>query len=82
MAIVMDNFSPHLSTRVDDRVGVWAENNNVELAYRPTNGSFFNRIEGTSPRIATSRSTAPTIAPPTNRTDDPALQRLAQRSRH
>ncbi len=46
IAIVMDNFSPHLSTRVDDRVGVWAKDNNVELAYTPTNGSFLNRIEG------------------------------------
>jgi transposase len=45
MAIVMDNFSPHLSTRVDTRVGDWAETNNVELAYVPTNASWLNRIE-------------------------------------
>ena len=45
IAIVMDNFSPHLSTKVDDRVGVWAEANNVELAYVPTNASWLNRIE-------------------------------------
>ncbi len=45
LAIVMDNFSPHLSTRKDQRVGDWAEANNVELAYVPTNASWLNRIE-------------------------------------
>jgi transposase len=45
IAIVMDNFSPHLSTNKDCRVGEWAEANNVELAYVPTNASFLNRIE-------------------------------------
>ncbi len=45
IAIVMDNFSPHLSTKRDDRVGVWAQANNVELAYVPTNASWMNRIE-------------------------------------
>jgi transposase len=45
IAIVMDNFSPHLSTRKDDRVGRWAAANNVELAYVPTNASYLNRIE-------------------------------------
>jgi transposase len=37
IAIVMDNYSPHLSTKVDQRVGEWAAANNVELAYVPTN---------------------------------------------
>jgi transposase len=45
IAIVMDNFSPHLSTKVDTRVGDWAKANNVELAYVPTNASWMNRIE-------------------------------------
>ncbi len=45
IAIVMDNFSPHLSTKVDTRVGDWANANNVELAYVPTNASWLNRIE-------------------------------------
>ena len=45
IAIVLDNFSPHLSTKVDSRVGDWAEANNVELAYVPTNASWLNRIE-------------------------------------
>ena len=43
--IVMDNYSPHLSTKVDQRVGEWAMTNNVELAYVPTNASWLNRIE-------------------------------------
>jgi transposase len=46
IAIVLDNFSPHLSTRTDTRVGDWAAPNNVELAYVPTNASWLNRIEG------------------------------------
>ena len=45
IAIVMDNFSPHLSTKKDTRVGDWAKANNVELAYVPTNASWLNRIE-------------------------------------
>jgi len=45
IAIVLDNFSPHLSTTVDTRVGDWATDNNVELAYVPTNASWLNRIE-------------------------------------
>ncbi len=45
IAIVLDNFSPHLSTKKDQRVGVWAAANNVELAYVPTNASWLNRIE-------------------------------------
>lgn len=45
IAIVLDNFSPHLSTRKDQRVGEWAADNNVELAYVPTNASWLNRIE-------------------------------------
>jgi transposase len=45
IAIVLDNFSPHLSTKTDTRVGDWAEANNVELAYTPFYGSWLNRIE-------------------------------------
>jgi hypothetical protein len=36
IAIVLDNFSPHLTTKADRRVGDWAAANNVELAYTPT----------------------------------------------
>ena len=49
IAIVMDNFSPHLSTHLstkkDSRVGDLATANNVEVAYMPTNASLLNRIE-------------------------------------
>lgn len=45
IAIVLDNFSPHLSTKKDTRVGDWAAANNVELAYVPFYGSWLNRIE-------------------------------------
>jgi transposase len=45
IAIVCDNFSPHLSTRTDCRVGDWAAANNVEIAYTPFYGSWLNRIE-------------------------------------
>lgn len=45
IAIVLDNFSPHLSTTTDTRVRDWATANNVELAYVPTYASWLNRIE-------------------------------------
>jgi transposase len=45
IAIVCDNFSPHLSTKTDRRVGNWAAANNIELAYVPFYGSWLNRIE-------------------------------------
>jgi transposase len=45
IAIVLDNFAPHLSTKKDQRVGEWAEANNVELAYVPFYASWLNRIE-------------------------------------
>jgi transposase len=45
IAIICDNYSPHLTTRKDPRVGTWASANNVEIAYTPTNSSWLNRIE-------------------------------------
>nr|WP_241830098.1 IS630 family transposase [Parafrankia colletiae] len=36
IAIICDNFSPHLSTKTDSRVGDWAAGANVEIAYTPT----------------------------------------------
>jgi transposase len=45
IAIVCDNFSPHLTTRKDKRVGAWAAASNVEIAYTPTNSSWLNRVE-------------------------------------
>jgi hypothetical protein len=43
--LVLDNFSPHLTTKTDHRVGDWAEGANVELAYVPFYASWLNRIE-------------------------------------
>jgi transposase len=45
LAFVLDNFSPHLSSKADGRVGDWAHRNNVELAYVPFYASWLNRIE-------------------------------------
>ncbi|WP_433237415.1 transposase [Streptosporangium sp. CA-135522] len=41
IAIVCDNYSPHLTAKRCRRV----EANNVEIAYTPTNSSWLNRIE-------------------------------------
>jgi len=45
IAIICDNFSPHLSTKKDSRVGDWAAAADVEIAYTPTYSSWLNRIE-------------------------------------
>jgi transposase len=45
IAIVCDNFSPHLTTAKDGRVAAWATANNAEIAYTPTNSSWLNRVE-------------------------------------
>jgi transposase len=45
IAIICDNFSPHLTTARDGRVGAWAAASNVEIAYTPTNSSWLNGIE-------------------------------------
>ena len=66
IAIICDNFSPHLSTAKDARVGTWATANNAEIAYTPTNSPWLNRIPS-SRRCATSRSTAPATPPARNR---------------
>ena len=60
IAIVLDNFSSHLSTKKDACVGDWAAANNVELAYVPFYASWLNRIEAQFTRCAPSPSTAPT----------------------
>jgi transposase len=44
IAIICDNYSPHLTTAKDSRVGDWAAANNVEIAYTATNSSWLNRI--------------------------------------
>lgn len=45
IAIICDNYSPHLTTKRCQRVATWAVANNVEIAYTPTNSSWLNRIE-------------------------------------
>ena len=49
IAIICDNFSPHLSTKKDSRAGDWAEASNVEIAYTPTHSSWLNRIPSSRP---------------------------------
>jgi hypothetical protein len=44
IAIICDNYSPHLTTAKDSRVGDWAAASNVEIAYTPSNASWLNRI--------------------------------------
>jgi hypothetical protein len=39
IAIICDNFSPHLTTKKDKRVGQWAAASNTEIAYTATNSS-------------------------------------------
>jgi hypothetical protein len=43
IAIVLDDFSPHLPTETDPREGDRAHPNNVELAYVPFYASWLNR---------------------------------------
>jgi hypothetical protein len=45
IAIICDNFGPHLTTARDSRVGDWAAASNVEIAYTPSDASWLNRIE-------------------------------------
>ncbi|WP_433153406.1 hypothetical protein ACQPZ8_20405 [Actinomadura nitritigenes] len=42
---MLGNFSPHLTTKKDGRVGDWGAANSVELAYTPTGSSWLNRVE-------------------------------------
>ena len=85
IAIVLDNFTPHLSTKKDQRVGEWAEANNVELAYTPTNSSWLNRIEAQFQRPALLRPRRHRPRHPHRAGHhDPPLHHLAQpqRTRH
>jgi transposase len=45
IGIVLDNFSPHLMAKKDQRVRDFVEANNIELAYVPFYASWLNRIE-------------------------------------
>jgi DDE superfamily endonuclease len=42
IAIICDNYSPHLTTRKDKRAGNWAAANNTEIACLPTTSSWMN----------------------------------------
>jgi hypothetical protein len=59
IAIVLDNFSPHLSTKTDDRVGRWAERNNVEFAYVPFYGPWLMFTVGDGPIISGAGAAGP-----------------------
>jgi hypothetical protein len=76
IAIVLDNFSPHLSTKKDPRVRDWAAANNVELAYTPTYSSRLNRSAVPSPALPRARRNRPRLARGA-RIDDPPLHHLA-----
>lgn len=45
IAVIRDNYSPQLTTKRCRRVATWADGNNVEIAYTPTNSSWLNRVE-------------------------------------
>ncbi|MGW4470375.1 hypothetical protein ACWENQ_11945 [Nonomuraea sp. NPDC004354] len=45
IAIVCDDYSPHLTIKRCRRVADWAEADNVEIAYTPTDSSWLNRIQ-------------------------------------
>jgi hypothetical protein len=82
IAIVMDNFSPHLSTKKDGQVGEWAAANNVELAYVPTNASYLNRIGVSLHGAALLRAQRHRPSQPRGaELDDPPLHRLAEPQR-
>ena len=50
IAIICDNFSPHLTTARDGRVGIWTAANDVEIAYAPSNSTWLNRAQFTALR--------------------------------
>jgi len=82
IAIICDNFSPHLSTRKDTRVGTWATANNVEIACTPTNSSYLNRIRGAVHRAALLRAGRHRPCQPQRAGQhDPPVHHLAQQPR-
>ena len=85
IAIICDNFSPHLTTRKDKRVGQWAAANNAEIAYTPTSASWLNIIpvnRGPVHRAAVLRPRRHRPRqPPRAGQHDPPLHHLAQQPR-
>jgi hypothetical protein len=61
IAVVCDNYSPHLTTKRRQRVGTWAAAHNVEIAYTPANSSWLDRIEAQFTALRYFTSTAPTM---------------------
>jgi transposase len=80
IAIVCDNFSPHLSTKRCRRVADWAEANNVEIAYTPTNSSWLNRIPVNRPALLRPRRDG-SCQPQGAGQHDPPLHHLAKQAR-
>ncbi|MGA4688685.1 transposase [Rhodococcus sp. AB351] len=56
IAIVRDNFSPHLTTSKVPTGRSVGEANNVEFAYIPTNSPWLNRDRGAVHRVAVLRA--------------------------
>jgi transposase len=81
IAIVCDNYSPHLSTARDTRVGTWAAANNVEFAYTPTNSSWLNRIEAQFTALRYFALDGTDHASPGAGQHDPPVHHLAQQPR-
>jgi hypothetical protein len=65
---VLENYSPHLSTEEDGRVGEWAAGNKAELAYVPTSASFLKRIDCHFAALRSFALDGPTNAPNRSRT--------------
>jgi transposase len=82
IAIICDNFSPHLSTAKDARVGTWATANNAEIACTPTNSSWLNRIEAQvhGAALLRARRHRPRHPPGTGQ-HDPPVRHLAYQPR-
>jgi hypothetical protein len=67
IAIVCDNFSPHLSTRRDDRVGAGPRRTTSRSPTPRSTAPGSTASSRSSPRCATSPSTAPTTSPTASR---------------
>jgi hypothetical protein len=80
IAIICDNFSPHLTTAKDCRVGPGPRRNNVEIAYTPANASWLNRIPVHRAAVLRPRRHRPR-QPPGAGQHDPPVHHLAQQPR-
>ena len=80
IAIICDNYSPHLTTAKDSRVGAWAAANNAQIAYTPSSASWMNRIPVRRAALLRTRRHRPP-QPPRAGQHDPPLHHLAQQPR-